>query len=155
MLILLIIHLRTPKTNSSYVYKIPHKSVSIDKVCTRLSLLPTATTQYVYDWRTNAHRMITALVTFALLKYISDWWSVSIRIQKSDHTDTVETLLPPKQLQSLSFRMWNICNYYPSVFGWKLIPGVSIRSHGQTASGLHQFLLSELSVLKIYKKYTS
>lgn len=63
--------------------------------------------------------MITALVTFALLKYISDWWSVSIRIQKSDHTDTVETLLPPKQLLSLSFRMWNISNHYPSVFGWK------------------------------------
>lgn len=51
MPLLLIIHLRTPKTNSSYVYKIPHKSLSIDKVCTRLSLLPTATTQYVYDWR--------------------------------------------------------------------------------------------------------
>lgn len=140
MLILPIIHLGTYEPIVHMYKKIPHKSLSTDKVCTRLSLLPTATTQYVYDWRTNAHRMITALVTFALLKYISDWWSVSIRIQKSDHTDTVETLLPPKQLQSLSFRMWNIYNYYPSVFGWKLIPGVSIRSHGQTASGLHQFL---------------
>lgn len=134
MLILSIIHLRTPKTNSSYLYKIPHKSLSTDKVCTRLSLLLTATTQYVYDWRTNAHRMITALVTFALLKYISHWWSVSIWIQKSDHSDTIETLLPPKQLLSIPFRMWNICNHYSSVFDWKMILGVSIRS------GLHQLL---------------
>lgn len=151
MLILPIIHLRTPKTNSSYVYKIPHKSLSTDKVCTLLSLLPTATTQYVYDWRTNAHHIITDLVTFALLKNISNWWSVSIRIRN-------QTILIQWNLitaQTIANHSFSNVEYLQSLsFSFRLKNDTGSFNPLSWSNGIRTppIPLSELSVLKIYKK---
>lgn len=104
---------------SSYVHRISHTHCLLRKSAPWLSLPLIAMTRYLYDWRPSAHRMILALITFALFKYryINDWWSVSIRISRPYRYSW--NLLTAQTIAKHSF---SIVEYLHSLFFSFLLP---------------------------------